>query len=85
MANQIEPDNHKASYFPWCLQNHRNSGLGSVFNISRRKGKYKRETVITSLPLADIAQDFLKVMEKCPNRLKRKINTVTNLKARESI
>ncbi|XP_067020938.1 cyclin-T1-like [Acropora muricata] len=30
--------------------------------------------------LDDIAQDFLKVMEKCPNRLKRKINTVTNLK-----
>lgn len=32
--------------------------------------------------LTEIAQDFLRVMEKCPNRLKRKINTVTNLKAR---
>ncbi|XP_073235878.1 uncharacterized protein [Porites lutea] len=30
--------------------------------------------------LDEIAQDFLRVMEKCPNRLKRKINTVTNLK-----
>ena len=30
----------------------------------------------------EIAQDFLKVMEKCPNRLKRKISSVANLKAR---
>ena len=32
--------------------------------------------------VSDIAQDFLKVMEKCPNRLKRKISSVANLKAR---
>ncbi|XP_068690600.1 cyclin-T2-like isoform X2 [Montipora foliosa] len=41
--------------------------------------EYIDPTVNKSM-LDDIAQDFLKVMEKCPNRLKRKINTVTNLK-----
>ncbi|XP_068671557.1 cyclin-T1-like [Montipora foliosa] len=38
--------------------------------------EYIDPTVNKSM-LDDIAQDFLKVMEKCPNRLKRKINTVT--------
>ncbi|KAJ7375336.1 Cyclin-T2 [Desmophyllum pertusum] len=38
------------------------------------------DSSVSKSMLDDIAQDFLKVMEKCPNRLKRKISSVTNLK-----
>lgn len=38
------------------------------------------DPTVNKTMLDEIAQDFLKVMEKCPNRLKRKISSVANLK-----